>query len=194
MILTDASVLMDAAGPDHPDKASAVAFLGRVASGDVEATIDAEVLQEVLHRCRALNRWSDAQKVYDLARSLFPDVPAITGAVMDEARRILATDETLTARDAVHAAVVIIYELEGICGFDRDFDRIAGCPRVVLYSTRFRPRSGATAEARSGKNADENFRSHKLPPKKFDPNNPIGTRTLRASKRARGAVKPARPA
>lgn len=132
MILTDANVLMYAAGSDHPHKAAAVAFLSRVASGHVEAAIDAEVLQEVLHRYRALNRWSDAQRVYDLARDLFPDVLSITGAVMDEARRILAMDQTLTARDAVHAAVVIVYALEGICSFDQDFDRIAGCPRVAL--------------------------------------------------------------
>ena len=35
-------------------------------------------------------------------------------------------------RDAVHAAVVAIYKLEGICTFDRDFDRIRDCRRVGL--------------------------------------------------------------
>ena len=132
MILTDANILMYAAGAEHPHKAPSVAFLNRVASGEVEATIDAEVLQEVLHRYRSLNRWTDGQRVYDLARKLFPDVLSITGEVMDEARQILAIDATLTARDAVHAAVVILYQLDGICSFDTDFDRIAACPRVGL--------------------------------------------------------------
>lgn len=132
MILTDANILMYAAGAEHPHKAPSVAFLHRVASGAIEATIDAEVLQEVLHRYRALGRWADGQKVYDLARMLFPEVLAITGEVMDEARHLLRADATLTARDAVHAAVVFVYQLEGICSFDSDFDRIAGCTRMSL--------------------------------------------------------------
>ncbi len=132
MILTDANVLMYAAGPDHPHKAPSVAFLHRVANNQIAATVDAEVLQEILHRYRALNRWEDGRRVYDLARRLFPEVLSITGEVMDQARSILETDPTLTARDAVHAAVVAVYKLEGICSFDRDFDRIAGCPRMVL--------------------------------------------------------------
>ncbi|MFN7921127.1 MAG: type II toxin-antitoxin system VapC family toxin [Bryobacteraceae bacterium] len=132
MILTDANILMYAAGAEHLNKAPSVAFLNRVAAGEVAATIDAEVFQEVLHRYRALHRWADGQRVFDLARKLFPEVLAITGEVMDEARHILAADATLTARDAVHAAVVIVYRLEGICSFDADFDRIAGCPRLTL--------------------------------------------------------------
>jgi uncharacterized protein len=102
----------------------------------VQATIDAEVLQEVLHRYRALPRWADGQRVYDLARTLFPKVLAITGEVMDEARRILSADATVSARDAVPAAVVILYRLDGICSFDTDFDRIAGCPRVRAQGPR----------------------------------------------------------
>ena len=129
MILVDTNILMYASGADHPAKDASVAFLTRVACGDADAAIDAEVLQEILHRYSALKRWADGQRVFGLARQLFPDVLAITGEVMDEARKILAADETLTARDSVHAAVVGVYKLEGICSFDRDFDRIPGCRR-----------------------------------------------------------------
>jgi len=52
--------------------------------------------------------------------------------VLDEARRILAADRTLMTRDAVHAAVVRVHQLEGICSFDQDFDHILDCPRVRL--------------------------------------------------------------
>ena len=54
-----------------------MAFLKQVASGEVDATIDAEVLQEVLRRYRSLNRWTGGQRVYDLPRKLFPKVLAI---------------------------------------------------------------------------------------------------------------------
>lgn len=132
MILVDANVLMYAAGAEHPNKAPALGFLKRVAAGEIEATVDAELLQEIIHRYRALNRWSDGQQVYTLARGLFPQVLAITGAVMDYAKQLADEDPQISARDAVHAAVVEIYRLEGICTFDRDFDRIRGCRRVGL--------------------------------------------------------------
>ena len=98
----------------------------------MEAVIDAEALQEILHCHRALRRGPEGEEVFELARAIFPDVLAITADVMDEACRILSLDQSLTARDAVHAAVVTVYALEGICSFDKDFDRIPGCPRVMI--------------------------------------------------------------
>ena len=68
--------------------------------------------------------------MYELARRLFPDVLAITAEVM--AKRILDATEGLFARDALHAAVVSVYKLEGIYTFDRDFERIPGCRCILL--------------------------------------------------------------
>ena len=132
MILVDSNVLMYACGAEHPNRAPALAFFNRVAAGELTATVDAEVLQEIIHRYRAIHRWSDGQRVYELARSLFPDVLAVTGAVMDYAKQLADEDTAISARDAVHAGVVATYRLEGICTFDRDFDRIPGCKRVGL--------------------------------------------------------------
>ena len=130
MILVDSNVLMYAAGARHRNKAPSVRFLEHVAEGEWEAALDAEVLQEILHRYRALNRWRDGRKVYDLARRLFPLVIPIDGDVLDRARLILDRDSRLMARDALHAAVVEIHSLEGICSFDRDFDRIESIRRI----------------------------------------------------------------
>ena len=129
MILIDTNVIMYAAGAEHPNKRRSVALLERVAAGEVEATIDAEVLQEILHRYRAIGRWDDGRRVYDLTRHLFPSVVPITAKVVDRARRVLETDERLMARDALHAAVVMIEGLEAVCSYDRDFDRIRGIVR-----------------------------------------------------------------
>ena len=71
MILIDSNVLMYAAGSDHPNKSKAVTLLKRVADGHAEAVIDAEVLQEILHRYIALGRRADAQKCTNWARRLF---------------------------------------------------------------------------------------------------------------------------
>ena len=129
MILIDTNVIMYAAGASHPHKNPSVALLERVASGEVEATIDAEVLQEILHRYRAIDRWHDGRRVYDLVRQLFPAIVPVTGAIMDRARLLLDGDRRIMARDALHAAVVMIEGLAAVCSYDRDFDRIKGLVR-----------------------------------------------------------------
>lgn len=130
MTLVDSNIFMYAAGREHPLKGRAVAFLERAAAGSEEAAIDAEVLQEILHRYRALKRWKEGRLVYDTARLVFPEVLAVTGEVMDGARRLMDAQSGLMARDALHAAVVRVYDLDSITSFDRDFDRVTGLVRV----------------------------------------------------------------
>lgn len=130
MILVDTNVLVYAAGRAHANKRPAASFVIRVAEGEIEAAIDAEVLQEVLHRYRALHRWSEGAEIYNDARAVFQTIFPITVQVTDRARDIMSTASSLSARDAIHAAVVEVYELAGICSFDRDFDRIPGLKRI----------------------------------------------------------------
>ena len=131
MILVDSNILMYATGGDHPHKAPSIRFLSQVAEGAVDAAIDAELLQEVLHRYTSLNRGSDGYHVYARARILFPEVLPVTAAVMDAAKDLIGRITPLTARDAVHAAVCQVYELDGICSYDTDFDRIPGIHRIT---------------------------------------------------------------
>jgi predicted nucleic acid-binding protein len=102
--LIDSNVFMYAAGREHPFKRRAARFLEKVAQGAVDAVIDAEVLQEILHRYRALARWPEGRMVYDTARLIFPATLPITTEVMDCARRLLDEHSRLMARDALHAA------------------------------------------------------------------------------------------
>ena len=130
MILVDSNIVMYAAGAEHPNKTPSVAFLASVADERVEAIIDAEFLQEILHRYRALNRWIEGRRVYDLARQIFPAVLPITSEILDRARILLDEYEGLMARDALHAAVVELNTLEAICSYDQDFDRISTIKRI----------------------------------------------------------------
>lgn len=130
MILIDTNIIMYAAGAPHPNKLPSVGLLERIAGGEVEATIDAEVLQEILHRYRAIRRWEDGGRVYDLTRRLFPTVLPVSAAVLDRARRLLDGDSHIMARDALHAAVAMKEGVDAICSYDRDFDRIKGVVRV----------------------------------------------------------------
>jgi predicted nucleic acid-binding protein len=130
MTLVDSNVFMYAAGREHPHREPAARFLERIAEGRIAAVIDAEVLQEILHRYRALRRWKEGRAVYDVTRLLFPEVIPITSNVIDGARRLLDVYPRLMARDAVHAAVVQTHRLDSISSFDRDFDVVKGLRRV----------------------------------------------------------------
>lgn len=129
MMLVHANVLMYAAGAPHPNKAPSVSLLRRVASGEVEATIDAGVLQEILHRYRAIRRWEEGRQVYDLTRRIFPTVIPVTAGILDRARRLMDEHPDIMARDALHSAVVMDERMEGVFSFDADFDRIPGVVR-----------------------------------------------------------------
>jgi predicted nucleic acid-binding protein len=130
VILVDSNVLMYAAGTSHPNKAASVALLDRIARGEVEAALDAEILQEILHRYRALGRWETGRRVYDLSRRIIPVVLPLTAEVLDLARSLLDRHPKLMARDALHASVCEHAGLDAICSYDRDFDQIPGLERV----------------------------------------------------------------
>lgn len=129
MMLLDANVLMYAVGRDHPNKQLALQLLTRIANGEIEATIDTEILQEILHRYRSLHRWDEGQRLYEMSRCLFPDALPITNEAMDQALRIMNEDDSIQCRDAVHAGVIAANKLAGIYSFDTDFDRIPNCIR-----------------------------------------------------------------
>lgn len=121
---------MYAAGADHPHKVPSVSLLRRIALDEIAAAVDAEVLQEILHRYRAIRRWQEGRQVYALARRIVPLVVAITDRIVDRARDLLDADARLGARDALHAAVVLDRGMEGVCSYDRDLDRVTGLRRL----------------------------------------------------------------
>lgn len=135
MILIDTNILMYAAGSEHPNKGPSVRALESVVEGTLDAALDAEVLQEVLHRYRALGRWREGRQVFDAARRIFTVVLPIAAESVDGARRLLDDHPGLSARDALHAAIVEVHELEGICTYDGDFDAIPWLRRVVPQDT-----------------------------------------------------------
>ena len=129
MLLIDSNIFMYAAGADHPHKGPSVAFLRRLARGELDAAVDAEVLQELLHRYRAIGRWAEGRQVHDRARRIVGVVIPVTAETVDSARGLLDRYERLTARDALHAAVIDLHGLEGIASYDRDFDVVEGLTR-----------------------------------------------------------------
>jgi predicted nucleic acid-binding protein len=121
---------MYAGGASHPNKGPSIALLESIAKGGIDGVIDAEVLQEILHRYRSIGRWKDGSKVYDLTRKIIPLVFPITVEILDRARALLGKYPKLMARDALHAAVCIGNDVETICSYDRDLDDVEEVKRA----------------------------------------------------------------
>lgn len=130
MILIDSNIFMYAAGSEHAHKEPSARYLEKVARGEVDAILDAETLQEILHRYSSIRRWPDGRRVYDLARRIVPVVVPITADVMDLTRDLLVRYQGLSARDALHAAVTLSHGAQAICSYDGDFDQIEDLRRI----------------------------------------------------------------
>jgi predicted nucleic acid-binding protein len=107
-------------------------MLERVRSGEVEGCTSTEVLQEILYRYSALERRDLARDVYDLFAQICPTVFDVTLADTDRARDLLVEHVGLSARDAVHVAVMANRGVECIATFNRGFDGVPGIQRVPL--------------------------------------------------------------
>ncbi len=129
MILVDSNIPMYLVGAEHPNKERAVAALQlAIAEGEPLVT-DAEVLQEILHRYVAINRRDAIGPATDALLAVVDEVYPIEREDVDRARRIVAVT-ALSARDAVHVAVMRRRGLKRIMSFDRGFDAVDGIERI----------------------------------------------------------------
>ena len=123
---------MYVAGREHENRAPARRFLDRVRDRKVEAVTSTEVLQEILYRYSSLGRLDLASEVYDLVVEICPLVLDVTLADTDRARELLCSTAGISARDAVHAAVMLSHDIEWIATFDVGFDRVKGVRRLRM--------------------------------------------------------------
>ena len=128
-ILIDSNVPMYVAGGEHPNREPSRRFLERVRRGEWKGCTSTEVLQKILYRYSALGRREVAREVYDLFVEICPVVFGVTLADTDRARDLLLAVTAISARDAVHAAVMLNHGVEWIASFDRGFDEVPGVRR-----------------------------------------------------------------
>lgn len=131
-VFIDSNIPMYVAGADHPNKAPARRFLEAVRAGEVEGCTSTEVLQEILYRYCALQRRDLADRVYRLFVQVVPVIFDVTLADTDQALELLGSVESLSARDAVHAGVMLNREVGLVASFDRGFDLVEGIERIAL--------------------------------------------------------------
>jgi predicted nucleic acid-binding protein len=131
LIFVDSNVPMYLVGAEHPNKHTSRRLLERaIADGETLAT-DAEVLQEILHRYVAIGRRDAIGPAFDALLGVVDVVHPIELADVRRSRRLLETVPTLSARDALHVAVMQRRDINRILTFDVGFDAITGIVRVT---------------------------------------------------------------
>ena len=130
MIFIDSNIPMYLVGAPHANKDAARRLLEQsIASGE-RLVADAEVLQEILHRYVAIHRRAAIQPAFDALLNVVDHVYPIEPADLQRAKTLLLGLTPLSARDAVHVAVMQRYEIERILSFDAGFDAVGWIERL----------------------------------------------------------------
>lgn len=130
MILIDSNIPMYLVGAPHPLKSDAQRLLERSITERERLVTDAEVLQEILHRYAAIDRLDAIQPAFDAVLGLVDEVFPVDLAVVERARTIVLGKRRLSARDAVHVAVMEAQGISRILSFDSGFDGFPGIERL----------------------------------------------------------------
>ena len=81
---------------------------------------DAEVLQEILHRYLATNRSDAIERAFE----------ALLGSAAERAKEIVMGHRQMSARDALHLAVMEQHGIKRILSFDSGLDGFPGITRL----------------------------------------------------------------
>jgi uncharacterized protein len=130
VILVDSNIPMYLVGSPHPHKSDAQRWLEKLVSDRERLVTDAEVLQEILHRYVAINRRDAIQPAFDALLGIVDQVLAVDRGIAERAKEIVLGYRQLSARDAVHLAVMEHHGIEHILTFDSGFDGFPGITRL----------------------------------------------------------------
>lgn len=131
MIFVDSNVPMYLVGAPHPNKIAAEQTVAALIGRQEKLVSDAEVLQEILHRYAAIGRLDAIQPAFDAVLSLVDEVFPIELENVERAKTVLLGKYRLSARDAIHLAVMEQRGIQRILSFDQGFDRYPNVRRIT---------------------------------------------------------------
>ena len=118
-------------GAPHPHKLDAQRFLERCIGERIALVTDAEVLQEILHRYVAIRRRDAIQPAFDALLAVVDDVFPVDRRAVERAKVIVLERAGLSARDALHVALMEQNGVTRIASFDAGYDAVPGIERVT---------------------------------------------------------------
>jgi predicted nucleic acid-binding protein len=117
-------------GSPHAHKSDAQRLLEQLVIERQRLVTDAEVLQEILHRYVAINRRDAIQATFDALLGVVDQVLDVNRTAAERAKQIVLGHRRLSARDALHLAVMEQHGIERILSFDSGFDGFPGIVRL----------------------------------------------------------------
>lgn len=130
MIFVDSNIPMYLVGAPHPLKDAARAAIERCVHRGERMVTSAEVMQEILHRFVAIKRPEAIQAALDVLAGVVDGVLPIEAVDVTNARDVLLSRARLSARDALHVAVMKRHGIERVMSFDAGFDAVGWIERV----------------------------------------------------------------
>lgn len=131
MIFIDSNIPMYLVGAEHPHKIDAQQLVERCIADDERLVTDAEVLQEILHRYAAIRRKDAISPAFLAILGIVDDVFSVQRQDVEKAKDILFGAQQLSARDALHVAIMERYHVKTILSFDSGFDEYPGITRLA---------------------------------------------------------------
>ena len=116
-------------GAPHPLKVDAQHLLESLV-GKERLVTDAEVLQEILHRYISLNRRDTIQPAFDSLLQVVDEVLPFDREAAERAKELVFSYVQLSARDAVHVAIMQSHGIDRILSYDAGFDGVPGITRL----------------------------------------------------------------
>ena len=129
-MILDSNVPMYLIGAPHRNKDRAEQLLRRLIEAREKLVTDVEVFQEILHRYVAIHRRDAIEAAWRALHELVDDVLPVTFPDVESAKSLVLETSGLSARDALHVAVMQTHGIQGILTFDAGFDRVAELRRV----------------------------------------------------------------
>ena len=91
---------------------------------------DVEVLQEILHRYTAIQRREAIEPAFALVIDVADQILPIDEVDVLRGKQIVLQSSQLSARDAIHIAVMERHGIQRIMSFDKGFDSWTGVTRM----------------------------------------------------------------
>ncbi len=130
MIFVDSNVPMYLVGSAHPHKVDAQRLLEQLISERRRLVTNVEVLQEILHRYVSIDRRDMIQLAFDALLAVVDEVFSVQASTVGLAKAIVLARRKLSARDALHLAVMEEQGVSEILTFDAGFDGYPGVTRL----------------------------------------------------------------
>lgn len=130
MIFVDSNVPMYLVGASHPNKERALTLLTRLVHSGERFVTDVEVFQEILHRYTAIQRPDAIDPAFASLDAIADNILTFGMLEIRSARSLIDVVKGISARDALHAAVMRRAGVHRILSFDSGFDSIPEIERI----------------------------------------------------------------